>query len=100
MKKNYLYYAIGAAILFYLFRYKDKSKKEINETIKNDFVENLPNSLDIVSIPDSGAIQVVPSPATIMPYVKSMQVSNDLNALPCENCGNSMSGMKTMPYTC
>jgi hypothetical protein len=100
MKKNYIYYAIGAAILLYLFRNKDKSKKEINETIKNDLVESLPNSLDIVLIPDSGAIQVVPSPATIMPYIKTMQVSNDLNALPCENCGNSLSGMKTMPYTC
>lgn len=101
MKKNYIYYAIGAAILLYLFRNKDKSKKDLSSTIiKNDLVESLPNSLDIVLIPDSGAIQVVPSPATIMPYIKTIQVSNNLNAMPCENCGNSLSGMKTMPYTC
>lgn len=114
MKKNYIYYAIGAAILIYWYKNKDKNKTVIDTTtgagiVKtdlssaasgSDMIQNLPNSLDIVLNPESGAVQMVPSPATIMPYIKTMQTSSDINVSPCCNCVNAMSGIKTMPYTC
>jgi hypothetical protein len=100
MKKNYIYFAIGAAILIFL--YKSKNKKPIEQTTGSNnntnlsMAENLPNSLDVVSNPVSGAVQIVPSPSTIMDYSKAVNL-NDSN---CCNCTNSLSGYKTMPYTC
>jgi hypothetical protein len=100
MKKNYIYIAIGAAILIFL--YKSKNKKPIEQTTQSNnnidlsMAENLPNSLDVVSNPVSGAVQIVPSPSTIMDYSKAVNL-NDSN---CCNCTNSISGYKKMPYTC
>jgi hypothetical protein len=100
MKKKYIYFAIGAAFLF--IWYKSKNKKPIDNTTlpKNNIDlsvdKNLPNSLDIVSNPLSGAVQIVPSPTTIMDYSKAI----DLNNSNCCDCSNSINGYKAMPYIC
>jgi hypothetical protein len=99
-KNTVFYVAFGVALLF--LWYKSKKKKPIEQTIISNnntdlsTAENLPNSLDVVSNPVSGTVQIVPSPSTIMDYSKAINL-NDSN---CCNCTNSITGYKIMPYTC
>ena len=99
-KNTVFYVAFGVALLF--LWYKSKKKKPIEQTTESNnntnlsMAENLPNSLDVVSNPVSGAVQIVPSPSTIMDYSKAI----DLNNPNCSDCSNSISGYKAMPYIC